>query len=235
MTRILPALQAPALLISRTGDRHVRDPHGRHLASQIPDATFIELPGEDDFFLAGRAEEILDAAQEFMTGTRPDPVLDRVLATVLFTHIVGSTATAVELGDQRWNQLLTMHHEAVRQELERYRRREVDTAGDGILALFDRPARAALCALAIRDRLQGPGIDIRAGLLAGEIVMVEDDARGIAVHIGARGAALAGRGEVLASRTVVDPVAGSGLRFRDRGDHELKGVPGVWKMFAVDA
>ena len=235
LTEVLPAIQAPTLVISRQGDHHVRAEHGRYLANQIADAEFIELPGDDDFLFAGRADEIIDEVQEFITGTRPGPPLDRVLVTVLFTDIVGSTATAAELGDQRWNELLTVHNEAVRQQLERFRGREVDTAGDGFLALFDGPARAIQCGIAIRDRLRSFGIDIRAGLHVGEVVMAEDDVRGITVHIGARVAALAGRCEVLVSRTVVDLVAGSGIRFADRGEHELKGVPGSWKIFAVDA
>jgi class 3 adenylate cyclase len=235
VTDVLSAIQAPTLLISRRGDPHVRPEHSRYLASQIPGARLIELSGHDDCLFGGRVEEVLDEAQEFMTGTRPGPALDRVLATVLFTDIVGSTVTAAELGDQRWSELLTMHHEAVRRELERFRGREVDTAGDGFLALFDGPARAIQCGLAIRDKLQSFGIDIRAGLHTGEIVSAGDDVRGIAVHIGARVAALAGRAEVLVSRTVVDLVAGSGIAFIDRGEHELKGVPGSWKLFAVDA
>ena len=193
VTDVLSAIQAPTLLISRRGDRHVRPEHSRYLASQIPRAELIELPGEDNFLFAGRAAEILDRAQEFITGMRPVPVLDRVLATVLFTDIVGSTATAAELGDQRWSELLSIHDEAVRKELQRFRGREIDTTGDGFLALFDGPARAIQCALAIRDRLQGFGIDIRAGLHTGEIVSAGDDVRGIAVHIGARVSALAGR------------------------------------------
>lgn len=235
VTDVLPAIHAPTLLISRRGDRHVRPEHSRFLATEIPGSKLVELEGDDHFLFAGRSEEILDEVQEFITGLRPGPVLDRVLATVLFTDIVGSTAAAAELGDGRWNELLTMHHDAVRRELEHFRGREIDTTGDGFLALFDGPARAIQCGLAIRDRLHGFGIDIRVGLHTGEIVSVGDDVRGIAVHIGARVAALADRSEVLVSRTVVDLVAGSGIRFVDRGEHELKGVPGSWNLFAVDA
>jgi class 3 adenylate cyclase len=234
VTDMVSAIQAPTLLISRRGDRHVRAEHSRFLATRISGAELVELSGDDNFLFAGRADEIIDKAQEFMTGDRPGPLLDRVLATVLFTDIVGSTATAAELGDRRWNDLLSMHNEIVRKELERFRGREVDTLGDGFLALFDGPARAIQCELAIRDRLSGLGIDIRAGLHTGEIVSEGDDVRGIAVHIGARVAALAGRSEVLVSRTVVDLVAGSGIRFSDRGEHDLKGVPGSWRLFAVD-
>jgi class 3 adenylate cyclase len=235
VTDVLSAIQAPTLLVSRRGDRHVRPEHSRFLATQIAGAKLVELSGDDDFLLAGQAEEVLDEAQEFITGVRPEPVLDRVLATVLFTDIVGSTATAAELGDMRWSELLTMHDDAVRKELERYRGREVTTTGDGFLALFDGPARAIQCGLAMRDRLRSFGIDIRVGLHTGEIFNTGDDVRGIAVHIGARVSALANRSEVLVSRTVVDLVAGSGIRFVDRGEHELKGVPGSWKLFAVNA
>lgn len=231
---VLPAIQAPTMLISRSGDRHVRPEHSRFLAERIPGADLLELSGEDHFLFAGAADEIIDRAQEFMTGDQPSPLLDRVLATVLFTDIVGSTATAVQLGDSRWNDLLTVHNEIVRKELERFRGREVDTAGDGFLALFDGPARAIQCGLAIRDRLRAVGIDIRAGIHTGEIVTDGDDVRGIAVHIGARVAAMAGTSEVLVSRTVVDLVAGSGIHFSDRGEHPLKGVPGSWRIFAVE-
>jgi class 3 adenylate cyclase len=235
VTNVLPAIQAPTLLLSRRGDRHVRPEHSRFLAAQIPGAKLVELSGDDNFLFAGHAEEILDEAQEFMTGIRPGPLLDRVLATILFTDIVGSTATAAELGDRQWNELLTMHHETVRKELERFRGREIDTAGDGFLALFDGPARAIQCGLVIRDKLHSLGIDIRAGLHTGEVISVGDNVRGIAVHIGARVAALADRAEILVSRTVVDLVAGSGISFVDRGEQQLKGVPGSWHLFAVDA
>jgi class 3 adenylate cyclase len=235
VTDVVSAIQAPTLLITRQGDRHVRPEHSRFLATRISGARLVELSGEDHFLFAGRAEEVIDKVEEFVTGDRPSPSLDRVLATVLFTDIVGSTATAAELGDRRWNDLLTMHNEVVRKELERFRGREVDTAGDGFLALFDGPARAIQCALAIRDRLRDIDIDIRAGLHTGEIVNDGDDIRGIAVHIGARVAALAGSSEVLVSRTVVDLVAGSGIRFCDRDEHSLKGVPGTWRIYAVEA
>jgi class 3 adenylate cyclase len=234
VTGVVSAIQAPTLLVSRRGDRHVRPEHSRFLATRISGARLVELSGDDDFLFAGRVDEIIDNVQEFVTGDRPGPLVDRVLATVLFTDIVGSTATVTELGDRLWSDLLTMHNDVVRQELERFRGREIDTAGDGFLILFDGPARAIQCGLAIRDRLRGLGIDIRAGLHTGEIMSEGDDVRGIAVHIGARVAALAGASEVLVSRTVVDLVAGSGIRFSDRGEHELKGVPGFWRLFAVD-
>lgn len=161
--------------------------------------------------------------------------VDRVLATVLFTDIVGSTETLIAMGDERWSELLSMHHEIVRRELDLFDGQEVDTAGDGFFALFDGPARAIRCALGIRDKLHAAGIDIRAGVHTGEIERAGQDVRGVAVHIGARVAAKAGRGELLVSRTVVDLVAGSGIVFTDRGEHELKGVPGSWRIFAVDA
>jgi class 3 adenylate cyclase len=233
VTDILPAIQAPTLVISRSGDRHVRPEHSRYLARKIPGAELIELSGEDNLMFAGRSEEVFDEVQAFITGARPTPILDRVLATVLFTDIVGSTARAAELGDQRWSDLLASHHEVVREQLQRFRGREVDTAGDGFLAIFDGPARAIQCAVAIRDGLQRIGIEIRAGVHTGEILSAGSDVRGIAVHIGARVAALAGRSEVLVSRTVVDLVAGSGISFEDRGEFELKGVPGLWRLFLV--
>ena len=193
VTDVVSAIQAPTLLISRQGDRHVRPEHSRFLATRISGAKLVELSGDDNCLFAGRADEIIDKAQEFITGDRPGPLLDRVLATVMFTDIVGSTTTAAELGDRRWNDLLTMHNEIVRKELERFRGREVDTVGDGFLALFDGPSRAIQCGLAVRDRLRGLGIDIRAGLHTGEIVSEGDDVRGIAVHVGARVAAFGRR------------------------------------------
>jgi class 3 adenylate cyclase len=229
---LLPSIQVPTLVLHRRGDRDSRTQEGRYIAERIPGARFVELPGEEHLPWVD-ADQILDVAEEFLTGVRRAPEHDRVLATVLFTDIVGSTETAVALGDRRWNDLLTLHHDLVRRELDRFRGREVDTAGDGFLAVFDGPARAIRCASAIREKLHDAGIDIRAGLHTGEIEVAGTDVRGVAVHIGARVAGLAGRGEILASRTVVDIVAGSGIEFEDRGEHELKGVPGFWKLFAV--
>ena len=181
----------------------------------------------------GDQDQILDEVEEFLTGARRGAEPDRVLATVLFTDIVGSTERAAAVGDRRWRELLQSHHAAVRRELERFRGNEVDTAGDGFLATFDGPARAIRCATAIQDSAETLGLAIRAGVHTGECEMRGNDVSGIAVHTGARVAALAGAGEVLVSSTVRDLVAGSGIEFEDRGVHELKGVPGEWHLYAV--
>jgi class 3 adenylate cyclase len=185
-------------------------------------------------FVGDNADEIADAVQEFLTGARASVPVDRVLATVLFTDIVGSTEKASALGDRRWRELLENHHSTVRGNLARFRGREVKTTGDGILATFDGPARGVRCACAIAEEIHSLGIDVRAGLHTGECEVMGDDVGGIAVHIGARVASLAGAGEVLVSRTVKDLVAGSGLRFADRGNQILKGVPGDWQIYAVE-
>jgi class 3 adenylate cyclase len=233
ITAILPAIQAPTLVICRQGDRHVRSQHSRFLAENINGARLVELSGEDHLPFAGRSDEILDEVEEFITGVRPTPVLDRMLATVLFTDIVGSTQQAAELGDRRWRDLLDAHDRVVRRQLERFRGKEVDNAGDGFFATFDGPGRAIECACAIRDAVQAVGVQIRAGLHTGEIELRGDDVAGIAVHIGARVSALAGAGEVLVSGSMPPLVAGSGIQFTDRGEHELKGVPDTWRVFAV--
>jgi class 3 adenylate cyclase len=183
----------------------------------------------------GDQDSALDEIQEFLTGHRPHPALDRVLATVLFTDIVGSTELAADLGDRRWRELLDQHNSLVRDALGRFRGRELSTAGDGFLATFDGPARAIACAASIRDQVRRLGLEIRAGLHTGELELDGSEIRGIAVHTGARVAAKAGPGEVLTSGTVRDLVAGSGLEFEDRGAHELKGVPGEWRLYAVRA
>ena len=200
-----------------------------------PGARLAEFPGSDHLFYVGEnADDISDAIEEFLTGTRGSPAVDRVLATVLFTDIVGSTEKAASLGDRRWRALLDEHHAVVRRNIARFRGREVKTTGDGFLATFDGPARGVRCACAIADEIKVLGIDIRAGLHTGECEMIGDDVGGIAVHIGARVAALAGAGEVLVSGTVKDLVAGSGLRFASRGTTALKGVPGEWHIFAAE-
>ena len=231
---VLPTISAPTLVVHRTGDRSLPVEGARFMAEKIPGARLCELPGDDHLPFVGDQDEILDEVEEFLTGVRRGPEPDRVLATVLFTDVVGSTERAAELGDQRWQLLLAQHHALVRHELDRWRGREIDTSGDGFLATFDGPARAIRCACAIRDSVRGLGLEIRAGLHTGEIQLVGDDVAGIAVHLGARVAALAGGSEVLVSSTVKDLVAGSGIEFEERGEHELKGVPGEWRLYAVE-
>jgi class 3 adenylate cyclase len=232
---LLPAIQAPTLVLYRREDRWVGKPHAVYLAEHIPRSTLVELPGEDNLMVVGDSDADLDEIEEFLTGVRHAPATDRVLATVLFTDIVGSTERAAELGDRRWRELLDAHDRAVRRQLERFRGREVNTAGDGFLATFDGPGRAIECAGAIRAAVRALDIEVRAGLHTGEIEMRGDDVAGVAVHIGARVSALAGTGEVLVSSTVKDLVAGSGIEFEDRGEHELKGVPGTWHLYSVVA
>jgi class 3 adenylate cyclase len=230
---VLPAIRVPTLVLHRTGDHDVDIAEGRYLASKIPGAKFVELAGADHWISAGDTGAIADEIEEFLTGTRPAPELDRVLATVLFTDIVGSTARAAELGDRRWRDLLAAHDTTVRRELERFRGREVDTAGDGFLASFDGPARAVRCAISAGEAVRELGVEMRAGIHTGECELDGRKIRGIAVHTGARIASLAGPGEVLVSQTVKDLVAGSGLEFEFRGVHELKGVPGEWRLYAA--
>ena len=230
---ILPAIQVPTLVLHRKDDRVVSVEEGRYLAERIPGAKYVELSGADHWPWNGDSDSILQEVREFLTGTREIPEPDRVLATVLFTDIVGSTKLAASMGDRRWAELLEDHHQLIRRELDRFRGREIDTAGDGFLATFDGPARAIRCASAIREAVKGLGIEIRAGLHTGECELVGEKMRGVAVHIGARVAALAGPGEILVSRTVKDLVAGSALAFEDRGPHALKGVPSDWQLFAV--
>ncbi len=230
---VLPTIRVPTLVLHRTGDHDVNVAEGRYLASKIPGAKFVELAGDDHWIAAGDVDALADEIEEFLTGTRPVPEPDRVLATVLFTDIVGSTQRAVELGDRRWRDLLGAHDAAVRRELDRFRGREVDTAGDGFLASFDGPARAVRCAISAGDALRDLGVEIRAGVHTGECEVDGPKIRGIAVHTGARIASLAGPGEVLVSQTVKDLVSGSGLAFEDRGLHELKGVPGEWRVYAA--
>ncbi len=231
---VLPAISVPTLVLQRTADRDAKIEEGRYIASRIPGAKFVELPGEDHLPYVGDADGVLDEIEEFLTGMRHAPEADRVLATVLFIDMVGSTERAVALGDRRWRDLLEQYRVMVRRELQRFRGREIDTAGDGFLATFDGPARAIRSALAITQAAQAMGVELRAGLHTGEVEVMGDAVGGIAVHIGARVAALAGAGEVLVSSTVRDLVAGSGIAFLERGPVALKGVPGTWQLFQVD-
>ena len=229
---VLPSIRVPTLVLQRIDDRDVKVEEGRWIAKQIPGAKYVELPGDSHTLWGGNTDAIVDELQEFLTGVRRGPEPDRVLATVLFTDIVGSTQKAVELGDRRWRQLLAGHDATVRRQLERFRGHEVDTAGDGFFATFDGPARAVRCATAIRDGVGALGLEIRAGVHTGECELDGDKVRGIAVHTGARVAALAQPGEVLVSATVRDLVSGSGIEFEDRGEHTLKGV-GERRIYAV--
>jgi class 3 adenylate cyclase len=233
VSEVLPAIQVPTLVLHRAGDQAVGVVHGRYLAERIRGARYIELAGDDHFYHMGDSEAILAAIEEFVTGTPAAAPTDRVLATVMFTDIVGSTERAVELGDRRWKDVLGDHTDLVRRQLERYRGHEVKTTGDGFLATFDSPARGVSCAAAIRDGVRAFGIDIRAGVHVGEIEIQSNDIGGIAVHVAARIQAVARPGRVLVSQTIVDLVAGSGLAFEDQGEHELKGVPGSRRLFAV--
>jgi pimeloyl-ACP methyl ester carboxylesterase len=233
VTTVLPSIRVPTLLLYRVDDQDVKVEEGRYIASKIPSAKLVELPGADHFFWAGDPEPLLQEIEEFVTGHRTAADPDRVLATVLFTDIVGSTQMAADLGDQAWRDLLSRHNAAVRQELARWRGREVGSAGDGFLATFDGPARAIRCGKAISDTVATMGIGVRCGLHTGEIEIVDSNVAGLAVHIGARIAALAAPGEVLVSRTVKDLVAGAGFRFSARGRHSLKGVPEEWDVYAL--
>ena len=231
---VLPAIRVPTLLIYHSHDRDVNVEEGRYIASRIPGARLVELPGHDHLMWAGNADAIADEVEDFLTGTRRGPEPDRVLATVLFTDIVGSTERAAAIGDSAWKRLIDRHDVAIRRQLDRWRGREVETTGDGFLATFDGPARAVGCATSVVDAIRELGLDVRAGVHTGEVEVAHGNVRGIAVHIGSRVAALAAPGEVLVSRTVVDLVAGSGIAFADRGEHSLKGVPNVWQLFAVE-
>jgi class 3 adenylate cyclase len=230
---VLPTIGVPSLILHRAGDQVVRVPQGRYLAEAIPGARYVELEGEDHLAFAGDQDALLDEVEEFLVGSRSGGEAERALATILFTDIVGSTETAARLGDRRWRDLLESHDATVRRELAAHRGREVKTMGDGFLAVFDGPARAIRCAVAIRDSLRQIGIGVRAGIHTGEVELMGEDVGGMAVNIGARVGALGVEGEVLVSSTVKELVVGSGIEFEDRGTHTLKGAPDEWRLFAV--
>jgi len=234
---VLGSIAAPVLVVQRTGETQIDPRHGRFLAERIPCARLVELPGDDSLPMAGDADAFMDEIEEFLTGSRPEREPDRILATVLFTDIVDSTRIAAEMGDRRWRDLLSAHHDVIQREVERFRGRLVKNTGDGVLATFDGPARAIRSAESIRAAVRGLGVEMRAGLHTGECEVIGEDVGGLAVHIGARVGAAAAPGEVLevlVSGTVRDLVVGSGLVFGERGSRELKGVPGEWRLYAVE-
>jgi class 3 adenylate cyclase len=235
---VLPAIQAPTLILHRVGDLTVPVQAGRYLAQHIRGARYVELPGDDHLLQAfdqPTLEMLIDEIEEFVTGARSGPEPDRVLVTVMFADIVGSTERAAAVGDRRWRELLEGYLGTARRQLERFRGKEVDVAGDGLFAIFDGPARAVRCASALRDAVTSLGLEVRVGLHTGECEVAGAKVSGIAVHTGARIASAARPQEVLTSGTVKDLVAGSGIRFDDRGSHVLKGVPGDWRLFAVSS
>ena len=234
---VLSAIRVPTLVIARAGNPMFPifpAYHSRYLADHIADARYMEFPDADLLYFVGHADQVLDAIEEFVTGLRPLPSPDRFLGTVLFVDVVESTRLAAEIGDSPFRQVIDGFHQLVRRQLDRYQGRLVDTAGDGALALFDSPARAIACAEAVRDGVRALGLQVRAGVHTGEMEHgPAGEVRGIAVHTGARVAALAGPGEIYVSRTIRDLIAGSPIRLESRGSHELKGVPGSWEVFAV--
>ena len=229
----LPTIEPPVLVLNRSEHALLPVRNARALAAALSNARLVEMPGRDTAIFSSDVDLVADEIQGFLTGSRPPPRHDRILATVLFTDIVGSTERAASIGDRDWRELLERHHRLLRAELERYGGREVHTAGDGFLATFDSPRRAIECAAAAARAIRSVGLEIRAGVHTGEIELSGGDVQGIAVHIGARIAALAGAGEVFVSSTVKDLVAGSGIEFDDRGSHALRGVPGEWRVHAV--
>jgi class 3 adenylate cyclase len=231
---VLPTIRVPTLVLQHADDVSFLPAWGKDIADHIPGAKYVELPGRNAVhFVEPDWRSSFQEIAEFLTGQQADVADDRVLATVLFTDIVDSTRRAAEIGDRDWHALLDAHDAVVRVQLNRFRGREVNTSGDGFLAMFDGPQRAIRCAMAIRDAVQALGIEVRAGLHTGECEVRGDDIGGIGVHIGARVSALAGANDVLVSSTLRDLVIGSGLEFEERGTHKLKGVPGEWHLFAV--
>jgi class 3 adenylate cyclase len=232
---VLPAIHVPSLILNTVGDMVTQVGSARHMAEQIHGSKFVELPGSDHLPFGTDVDAILDEIEVFLTGERHSAEPDRILATILFTDIVGSTKQAAELGDRRWRDLLESFYGVVRRELPRFRGVEVSTAGDGVLATFDGPARGVRCARSIADGVRALGIEIRTGLHTGECEVIDMNVGGIAVHTASRVATLAQPGEVLVTHTVRDLVAGSGLGFEPRGTHTLRGVPGEWPLFAAIA
>ena len=230
---LLSAVSVPTLVIQRRDDTYRGAGQGRYIAEGISGAKYVEIAGRDHLPYVGDQEEIVEEVEEFLTGVRSGPETNRVLATVLFTDIVDSTRQAALLGDSRWRQLLSTHNDAVQREVSRYRGKLIDTAGDGMLATFDGPARAIRCAISVRLALSDLGLHVRAGIHTGEVVLEGDDVAGLGVHIGARVSSLAASDQILVSRTVRDLVTGSGIQFEDRGVHELKGVPEPWQLYEV--
>jgi class 3 adenylate cyclase len=232
---VLPVIRVPTMVIHRVGDSAINVELGRYLAANIPGAKYVELPGTDHtpFYERDITDRIVDETEEFLTGSRSEPDIDRVLATVMFTDIVDSTKRAAELGDRQWRALLDRHDDTVRQQLARFRGHEVKNLGDGFMATFDGPARAVRCAASICETVRPLGIAVRSGLHTGEVELKRDDVAGIAVHIAARVAAEAEAGETVVSSTVRDLVAGSGLRFQDRGIRSLKGLPEDVHLYSV--
>lgn len=232
---VLPRVQTPTIVLDRPGAKMIDSRHARYFAEHIPGAKLVELPGRDGISFGDGVEAFLEAVEEFTLGTAPSKTSTRALATVLFTDIVGSTRHAAELGDRRWRETLEGHDRLTRELVTRFGGRPIKSTGDGFLATFDGPTRAVRCAAALAERVDELGIELRAGLHAGEVELIGSDVGGMAVHIGARIGSLGGPGEVLASSTVRDLVVGSGIEFDERGEEELKGVPGSWRIYTVAA
>jgi class 3 adenylate cyclase len=229
----LPAITAPTLVLHRTDETWVNVEYGRFMARSIPGAKLVEMPGTDHYIWEQNAAEVVEEIEEFLTGVRRGRPGQRALKTILFADVVRSTDRVSEMGDETWRQLLDRYESSLRRQVSRFDGQLVKTTGDGLLACFDGPARAIRCALAIRESTRGFGLEVRTGIHAGEVELRSEDVGGISVHIAARVEQTAEPGEVLVSRTVTDLVAGSGIEFEDRGEHELKGVPGSWRLFAV--
>ena len=230
---VLPSIRVPTLVMHRSGDTFIKVEHSRYIASRVPGARYVELEGDENMFSLGDTEALLGEVEEFLTGTRHEREPDRMLATVMFTDICDSTRRAAEMGDRGWRFLLERHDALFRQALERHRGREVKRTGDGFLATFDGPARAIRCAASVAEAMGSLGLEVRAGLHTGELEVMDGDLGGLAVHIASRVLDRAAPNEVLVSGTVKDLVVGSGIEFEDRGEHELRGVPGEWRLYAV--